>query len=275
VSPFVLRPLGRIAAIPFGLLFRTETRLTRDALVRDPSRTALTVGALAIAVAMVVAITMIGSLSRSTAAAWIGDVVPGSTVITSIRPVGPEEGVAEDLAALDGVARVTPIATLVAAYQPGPGAARTGSRGRGPGADMLADGRLTFVAGDRSTALSGFDAGGTAILPRSLADRLGLRVGDVMGFGFGSDPLELTVTGIVEHGFPATDGETILVAWSDATTSFGVGGADLFAVRYVPGADVPAEVMLAAIARELALQPSTLDQNRSVAEGAVGRLFGC
>ena len=275
VSPLVLRPLGRIASIPFGWVFRTETRLTRDALVRDPSRTALTVGALAIAVAMVVAITTIGSLSRSTAAAWIADVVPGSTVVTSIRPIAAEEGVADDLAAVDGVARVTPIATFVVAYQPEPGAAPY----RVPaaavsGADMLADGRLTFVAGDRSAALSGFDAGGTAIVPRSLADRLGLRVGDVMGFGFGSDPLELTVTGIVEHGFPATDGETILVAWSDATTSFGVGGADLFAVRYVPGVDGPAGVAVAAIARELALQPSTLEQIRSVAEGAVGRLFG-
>ena len=91
VSPFVLRPLGRIAAIPFGLLFRTETRLTRDALVRDPGRTALTVGALAIAVAMVVAITTIGSLSRSTAAAWIGDVVPGSTV-HHLDPAGRRRG---------------------------------------------------------------------------------------------------------------------------------------------------------------------------------------
>ena len=275
VSPFLLRPLGRIAAIPFGWLFRTETRLTRDALVRDPSRTALTVGALAIAVAMVVAIVTIGSLSRSTAAAWIADVVPGSMVVTSIRPIAPEEGVADDLAAVDGVARVTPIATFVVAYQPEPGAVPY----RVPaaavsGADMLADGRLTFVAGDRSAALSGLDAGGTAILPRSLADRLGLHVGDVMAFGFGSDPLELAVTGIVEHTFPATDGETAIVAWSDANASFGVTGADLFAVRYAPGAEGVAGAAVAMIARELALQPTTLDQIRSVAEGAVGRLFG-
>lgn len=274
-SPFLLRPLGRLAAIPFGWLFRTEARLTRGALTRDPARTALTVGALAIGLAMVVAVASVGTLSRAVASAWIVDVVPGTTVVTSIRPVAQEEGIADDLSAIAGVARVTPVATFEVALQPEAGAAPY----RVPaaavsGAAMLDDGRLTFVSGDRTAALTALDAGGTAILPRSLADRLGIAVGDTMRLGFGDAVTELAVTGVVEHTFPAPDGETALVSWADATADLGAAGADFYAIRYASGATADAAAQVATTARELALQPTSLDEIRGQAEGAVGRLFG-
>ncbi len=274
-SPFVLRPLGWLAALPFAAFFRTEVRLTRGALVRDPTRTALTVGALAIGIAMVVAIASIGSLARATAAAWITDVVPGSTVVSSIRPIAPDEGIAETFAAIPGVARVTPVGSFVVAVQPSPGAEPY----RVPasaisGADMLADGRLTFVAGDRQAALGGLDAGGRTILPRALADRLGLAVGDTMNVGFGDAVTPLAVTGIVEHTFPGPGSETALVSWADATASLGVAGADFYAIRYADGAEAHASAEVAATARELALEPTAIDAVRAQAEGVVGRLFG-
>ena len=274
-SPWLLRPLGRAAAIPFGWVFRTETRLMRGILTRDPARTALTVGALAIGLAMVVAVASVGALSRSVASAWITDVVPGSMVVSSIRPIAADEGVADDLAAIPGVAAVTPVGTFDVALQPEPGAAPY----RVPaaavsGAAMLADARLTFVSGDRTAALGGLDAGGTAILPRSLADRLGLGLGDTMRLGFGDAVTDLTVTGVVEHTFPAPDSETALVSWADATGSLGAVGADFYAVRYAPGASGDVAARVESTARELALQPTSLDQIRGQAEGAVGRLFG-
>jgi putative ABC transport system permease protein len=274
-SPWLLRPLGRLAAIPFGWVFRTETRLMRGILTRDPARTALTVGALAIGLAMVVAVASVGALSRSVASAWITDVVPGSMVVSSIRPIAADEGISDDLAAIPGVATVTPVGTFDVALQPEPGAAPY----RVPaaavsGAAMLADARLTFVAGDRTAALGALDAGGTAILPRSLADRLGLGVGSVLRLGFGDAMTNLTVTGVVEHTFPAPDGETALVSWADATGSLGAVGADFYAIRYVPGASSEVAARVGSTARELALQPTSLDQIRGQAEGAVGRLFG-
>lgn len=274
-SPWLLRPLGRLAAIPFGWVFRTETRLMRGALTRDPARTALTVGALAIGLAMVVAVASVGALSRSVASAWITDVVPGSMVVTSIRPIAADEGIADELAAIPGVARVTPVGTFDVALQAEAGAAPF----RVPaaavaGAAMLADARLTFVAGDRVAALDGLDAGGTTIVPRSLADRLGLGVGSVLRLGFGDAVTDLAVTGVVEHTFPAPDGETALVSWSDATGSLGAVGADFYAIRYASGASGDVAVQVASTARELALQPTSLDEIRGQAEGAVGRLFG-
>ena len=56
LSPFVIAPLGRVAGVPFAAVMRFEERLARGALVRDRSRTALTVGALTIGLAMIVAI---------------------------------------------------------------------------------------------------------------------------------------------------------------------------------------------------------------------------
>ena len=274
-SPFLLRPLGRLASIPFGWFFRTETRLIRGVLTRDPARTALTVGALAIGLAMVVAVASVGSLSRAAASAWITDVVPGSTVVTSIRPIAADEGIADQLAAIPGVEHVTPVGTFDVALQPRSGA----SPYRVPaaavsGAAMLGDGRLTFVSGDRASALAKLDAGGTAIVPRSLADRLGIGLGDTLRLGFGDAVTDLAVTGIVEHTFPAPDGETVLVSWSDATTSFGALGADFYAIRYAAGAPPDAPASVATTARQLALQPTSLDEIRGQAEGAVGRLFG-
>ena len=143
-------------------------------------------------------------------------------------------------------------------------------------------GRLAFTAGDRTTALNGLDAGGTAILPRSQADRLGLRVGDTMHFtiaspdgtGGGVSGTDLRVTGIVERTLPGRTGETILVGWSDATKLFGVLGADSFAVRFAPGAEAGARPALDAEARQLALEPNTLDAVRGAIGNALDQVFG-
>ncbi|HEY0443269.1 MAG TPA: ABC transporter permease, partial [Candidatus Limnocylindrales bacterium] len=56
LSPFVIAPLGLIAGLPFAAAFRFEERLARRGLVRERGRTALTVGALTVGLAMIVAI---------------------------------------------------------------------------------------------------------------------------------------------------------------------------------------------------------------------------
>ena len=56
LSPFLLGALGRVAGAPFASFFRLEERLARASLGRDRSRTALTVGALAVGLAMIVAV---------------------------------------------------------------------------------------------------------------------------------------------------------------------------------------------------------------------------
>jgi putative ABC transport system permease protein len=270
LTPFLLGPLGRLAAIPFVLIAPVAERLTRGSLVRDRSRTTLTVGALTVGLAMIVALGGVAQDARRAATAWLAGVVPGDVLATSIRPIAPDEGVAAQLAAVPGVARVSPMATFQAAFR-----GRRVDAAAVVGADLLADGRLTFVDGDRTAALTALDAGGVTILPQSLSRLLGLRVGDDMVFPVGGGrEVTLRIVGIVERAIPGKTGETMLVGWPDATTGFGVAGAGAFAIRYAPGAAASAAPELERTARSLALEPSSLDRIAGAVDDALARVFG-
>jgi putative ABC transport system permease protein len=269
LSPFFLAPLGRLAGLPFAAVLRFEERLARSAIVRDRSRTALTAGALTIGLAMVVAIGGVAQNAHRAAGAWLADVVPGDEVVTSIRPVALDEGDIEALAAVDGVARVTPVATFDLAYK--------GLRVDGAaivGSDFLADGRLRLIAGDRTAALTAIDAGGSAIVPRSQAERLQLRIGDELSFPTADGrTLSVRVAAVAERTLPARAGEAVLLGWNDAR-SVGVQGADFFAVRFAPGLAQSARPELERIARVLALEPTTFDRLQGAVSDALARVFG-
>ena len=131
--------------LPLALFLRIEERLARGSLARDRSRTTLTLGSLVIGLAMVVALGWSAQAARASAFAWLDDVVPGDEIVTSIRPIGADEPVQDALAGIPGVARVTPIASFDLAFR--------GMRVDAAavvGADLLADGRLTAVSGDRT-----------------------------------------------------------------------------------------------------------------------------
>ena len=269
LAPFLLTPLGRLAGAPFAPLARLEERLARGSLARDPSRTALTVGALMIGLALIVAIGGMAQNARRAAGAWLDGVVPGEVIVTSIRPIGLDEGTVDALT-LPGVARVSPIATFDVAL-----GGRAVDAAAVVGSDLLDDGRLEFVAGDRDSALRNLDQGGSTILPRSQAERLGLAVGDTIDVPAGAGlALRLSVTGVVERSLPGEGGEAVLVSWIDAVDSLGVLGADSFAVRFVPGREAGARPSVDAAAREIALEPASLDQVEGAIAGALGRVFG-
>ena len=269
-APAVLGALGRIAGLPFRLRFRLEERLARASIVRDRSRTTLTVGALAIALAMVVAVGAVAHQSRIAASAWLNDVIPGDELLTSIRPVALDEEAIAEVQNVDGVERVSPIALFEVARE---GVRMDAAAVRG--GDLLDDGRLRFVSGDRTAALNALDAGGAAILPRSVADRTELGVGSTLTLAVGNGRvLDLRVVGITERTLPGKAGEAVLMGWDDATSAFGVAGADFFAVRYEPGRQADTQPTLERTARELALEPNPLQRITGAVDDALGRVFG-
>lgn len=271
VSPVILGPLGRLAGLPFAAVVRLEERLARVALLRDRSRTAVTAGALMIGLAMIVALGVVATDARRAAAAWIEGVVPGDLVVTSVRPVGLDEAAVEELRSLPAVARLSPIASFdVAAFGYRVDAAAI------VGADFLADGRLRVVAGpDRGRALPAIDAGPAVLVPRAVTDRLGLRPGASLPVSLGAGrSIELRVAAIIERSLPGRAGEAILVGWSTATESFGVEGADAFAVRLVPGARDADRAAVAATAREYALEATPLERVHGAIADALDRVFG-
>jgi putative ABC transport system permease protein len=269
--PFVLPAIARIAGTPFSILLRFEERLARSSVVRDRSRTTLTLGGLTIGLAMIVALGGVGQHARAAAAGWIADVVPGDLVATSIRPIAADEGVTESLSeGVPGLARVSPVATFDVALE----GTRTDAAAV-VGSDMAADGRLRFLAGDRGAALAALDAGGATILPEALARRLRVRVGEWLTLpAVNGGRLELRVAGVVERSIPGRTGEAMLVGWTDATTSLGVAGADVFAIRFASDAPASSRIALQAQANVLALEIVPLDRIEGAISDALGRIFG-
>jgi putative ABC transport system permease protein len=269
-TPLVVGALGWIAGLPFRVGFRLEERLARASIIRDRSRTTLTVGALAIGLAMVVAVGGVASQSRLAASAWLTEVIPGDEILTSIRPVALDEDAIPTLAAVDGVERISPIALFEVA--------RNGVRFDAAavrGSDLLDDGRLRFIAGERVAALNALDAGGAAIIPRSLANRTGMGVGSTLTLAVGNGQVaDLSVVGITERTLPGKTGEAVLIGWDEATTVFGVTGADVLAVRYQPGRQVDTQPILERTARDLALEPNPLERIAGAVDDALGRVFG-
>jgi putative ABC transport system permease protein len=269
VSPYLLGGIARVAGLPFRWLFRLEERLARSALARDRSRTALTVGALTAGLAMIVAIGGVAGHSRAAASAWLADVVPGEELLTSIRPLALDEPVIDEVAAIDGVASVSPIATFdVASHGIRTDAAAV------VGTDLLADGRIRLVAGDRAAALAALDEGGSVIVPLALAARDELHVGSEIDLAIGQGRiLPLEVAGIAERTLPGKGGEAILVGWDDATEALGVAGADALAVRYEPGREASARPLVDEAATLAALEPTSLASVAGAVDVALGRVF--
>ena len=269
LSPIILPALSRIVGAPLGVAFRAEERLARNAIGRDPARTALTVGALTIGLAMIVAIGAIAQSDRRAAESWLEEVIPGETLLTSIRPIGATEGIEAELAGLPGVERVSPIGRFDLAV----GRSRVDAAAV-VGTDLLVDERLRIVVGDRRAALLALDEGGSAVLPRSLAEQLGVTVGsELTALAADGSPRALTVSGIAERTIPGRAGETVLVGWSDAVEQFGVEGADALAVRYQPGREADSRSLLESSARQLALEPSPLSAAQGAASDTLAQLF--
>ncbi|MBA2372863.1 MAG: FtsX-like permease family protein, partial [Chloroflexi bacterium] len=270
LSPVILPPLARLAGIPFGLLFGLEERLARGSFIRDRSRATLTVGALTVGLTMIIALGGLSQNARAAATAWLADVVPGDLVLSSIRPIAPEEGIDELLSGLPGVERISPVGSFQLAI----GGLRADAAAVS-GADLAEDGRLRFTAGDRAAALAGLDTGGAALLPLSAAGRLGLGLDDTLTVATSTGAtLDLRVAGIVERSLPGPASEAILVGWSDATTSLGVAGTDAFAVRFVADATLEQRSAFADEARGLALAPTPIAGIDGAIGAALGRVFG-
>jgi putative ABC transport system permease protein len=267
--PRLLGPLLRFAGIPFRI-FRNEERLARSSLERDPSRTALTAGALVVGLAMVVALGTAAQDVHKIGTSWLAETIPGSELLTSIRPVSTTDPIRDQLAGMTGVKSISPIGLFGVPYQ--------GLRQEAAavvGRDYLADGRLVFVAdgGDRTAALTALDAGGSVIVPRSLADQVGIRLGDTLNFATGPTPTRLRVVGIVAHSIPAGAQEAILMGWSDALGPFGATGADFYAVRYAPGQEAASRDALDAAATQYALDPNDVSRVQGTVGDALDRIF--
>jgi putative ABC transport system permease protein len=245
-----LQPFARLIGRPFGALFGAQGELGRANLGRDPVRTGLTVGALAIGLASVVALGIVTASARATADVWVRSILPGGYAIR-LTVADEIDRVRDDLATIDGVDRVMPISEFPAVEATDDGQREVGIAGIGP-SDFQDTRSLIFVAGQRRDAFNALRDGGAVLLPESVASRDGLTVGDTITLGQpGGDGVPFTVAGIVAYSLPTRTTEgAILMSQADARESFGVTEASLFALQ--PQRGVPIDTFRDAVADKAA-----------------------
>jgi hypothetical protein len=229
---------------------------------------------------MVVALGTAAQNARKIGSSWLAETIPGTELLTSIRPVSTTDPIKGELAVIPGVKSISAIGIFGAPYisvtQVDGRTHKSVVRQQAAaivGRDYLSDGRLAFVSGDRTTALNALDSSGSVIVPQSLADAAGIRVGDTVEFATGPSPSSLRVVGIVAHSIPSEAQEAILVGWSDALDQFGVTGADFYAVRFLPGQEISGRAALDSAALSYALQPNDLDRVTGTVGDALDRIF--
>jgi putative ABC transport system permease protein len=255
---FVLEPLGRIVGRPFEWFFGAQGMLGRANLGRDRVRTGLTVGAMMIALAAVVALGTVAESARAGTERWVASILPGGYAIRASLPLEVET-FRPTFEATAGLAVTTPILELPAVRTTDDGRVEIAVAGIDPNVFQDED-ALIVTDASRADAFAALRAGGAVLVPRSMADREEIAVGDTLALGLpGAEPSDFTVGGIVEYTLPArTPDGAVLVSVADARDRFGATAASLWAM--VPQPDVPASGFAAAVretAAGLAAQPLT------------------
>jgi putative ABC transport system permease protein len=257
-AAFLLAPLGRVVGRPFEWFFGAQGMLGRVNLSRDRARTGLTVGAMMIALAAVVALGTVAESARSGVEARVASILPGGHAIRSGIPLDVET-YRPTFEATTGLRAASPVLEVPVVRVTDEERVEAVVAGIDP--NLYADEGALLVSGaSREAAFDALRAGGAVLVPESLATRDGIEVGDVVTLGRpGGEGHDLTVAGLLEVTLPARTADgALLVSAADARDRFGATAASLWVM--LPSGEVPATAFSAAVretAAGLAAQPMT------------------
>jgi putative ABC transport system permease protein len=274
-AAFLLEPLGRIVGRPFEWFFGAQGLLGRLNMARDRARTGLTVGALMVALASIVALGAVAESARASAERWIASILPGGHAIRLGIPVDPET-FRPTFDATPGLAVASPIVELPAVIRQAGGQREVSLAGID--ANVFFDaGALRLSGADRADALDALRRGGSVLIPVPLAARSELGVGEIVELGLpGTDPHPFRVAGILDFTLPGrTPDGALLISSADARDLFGVTDAALWAMVPQPG--VAPSAFTAAVretAASLAGEALTAPELADELSRGLGRLIG-
>lgn len=274
-TAYVLEPMGRIIGRPFEWFFGAQGLLGRANLSRDRVRTGLTVGAMMIALAAVVALGTVAESARAGAERWVASILPGGHAIRSSVPLDVES-FRPTFDATPGSQIASPVLELPAVRVVGEEQEEVILAGIDP--NVFQDsGALIVTGAARADAYADLRNGGAVLVPASLAAREGIRVGDPMTLARpGAETSEFTVAGIIEYTIPArTPDGALLISAADARDRFGVTTASLWIMVARP--EIAPSVFAATVretATQLAAQPLTARELAADLSRSLDRLVG-
>ena len=257
-TAYVLEPMGRVIGRPFEWFFGAQGLLGRANLSRDRVRTGLTVGAMMIALAAVVALGTVAESARAGAERWVASILPGGNAIRSSVPLDVES-FRPTFDATQGLQVASPVLELPAVRVVEDAQEEVVLAGIDPNVFQDA-GALIVTGAARADAYADLRNGGAVLVPASFATREGIEVGEVLALGQpGAETSDFTVAGIVEYTIPArTPDGALLISAADARDRFAVSAASLWIMVPQPG--TASSVFSAAVietATQLAAQPLT------------------
>jgi putative ABC transport system permease protein len=264
VAAALLRLGDRLARPRLGV----SGTLALGQLLRRPSRTGLTAGALFVALVMAIAFGQVLSDTRADLRAWYRRAIPADYLVRAAMPdtaflLAPAlpEALGDEVAGLEGVARVDRIAFVPA---------------RAEGRQVLVLARtfapdgpppLDVRAGDPAEVLRRARAG-EAVLDTGLARALGLGAGDTLRLETPTGPRPLRVAGTaVEY---AVGGQALYLEWGAARRLLPLPGAHVFLVTARPGAAAGRALRAYCVRRGLLLQAN--DELRAWIDGRLRRV---
>lgn len=272
---FVLQPLARLIGRPFAAFFGAQGYLGRANLGRDPVRTGLTVGALVIGLASVVALGIVSSSARLTAERWVDSILPGGHAIR-LGVADEIETMRPTFTTIPGVKRASPVAEFPAVEIEGGDQHEASIAGINPTTFQDA-GALLVEDAPRGAAFQALRDGGSVLLARATADRDGLAVGDTIQLApAGGEPQSFRVAGIVAYSLPTRTADgAILISLADAQERFGVTEASLWTLE--PDGSLPDDAFTALVrqtANSLSAQALTARNLSTELSRSLDRLIG-
>ena len=274
-TAYVLDPLGRIIGRPFEWFFGAQGLLGRANLSRDRVRTGLTVGAMMIALAAVVALGTVAESARVGAERWVASILPGGNAIRSSVPLDVES-FRPALEATPGLQVASPVLEAPAVRVVEDGQEEVILAGIDP--NVFQDSGALIVSGVlRADAYADLRNGGAVLVPASFAAREGIEVGDTLSLGQpGGEASDFVVAGIIEYTIPArTPDGALLISSADARDRFGVTSASLWVMVAQP--EIAPSVFAGAVrdtAAQLAAQPLTARDLAGDLSRSLDRLLG-
>ncbi|MDQ2690383.1 MAG: ABC transporter permease, partial [Chloroflexota bacterium] len=274
-AAFVLAPLSRVIGRPFEWFFGAQGLLGRANLSRDRVRAGLTVGAMMIALAAVVALGTVAESARAGTERRVASILPGGHAIRTALPLEVET-FRTTFESTAGVEAASPVLQLPVVRLTDDGREEAALAGIDPSVFQDHD-ALLVTGASRADAFAALRAGGAVLVPVALADRADIEVGDTIALAVpGGTANELFVAGLVEYSIPARTAEgALLVSAADARDLFGATSASLWVMVPEPG--ISASAVSASVretAVQLAAEPLTPRELAAELSSSLDRLIG-
>jgi putative ABC transport system permease protein len=259
LAPWLARLLARMVGVIWP-----ETEVAAASLRRRRNRTALTLSGLITAIAAATAGGVLVAGSLASGDAWISHLFLGDTLIQS--PVTQPSAIAAQIGEDAGVGLSS--LRFFPAVVDGDVIGMTAF----DSATYARDGGLVLVAGGRTQVFAALAGSPSLLAPLSLAEADDWQVGTVLPVATGSGTTDFTISGIVEHSFPAGDGrESLLVDSREAVRFFGSGVAGFDDLEVLtPGREQAA----AAAASRYGLSAVSVSTIESATEQALSSTLG-